>query len=166
VVSIEALIHKYERACLHPELAEGGNEAIASDDFVVQPPEATVTMRLSNSGIVCCGSKRRYIGKAPTMGTSAPINFLVLSQSSSPQISQSPNSSATIKPGNYSLFVRTRRVMRGWPKSERDTYHSTSNLVVTSSTILHVTILPDAARDKATSCHKDNRPYHEHREGT
>ena len=44
--------------------------------------------------------------------------------------------------GSLAFFVQTRRVMHGWPKSERDQYHSISDIVVTSNNILHVTILP------------------------
>ena len=50
-----------------------------------------------------------------------------------------------LKPGDYAIFAQTRSVMRGWPKSQHDAFHAVSDLLVTSSNILHITILPDVA---------------------
>lgn len=57
----------------------------------------------------------------------------------------SPTLRMELKPGDYAIFAQTRSVMQGWPKSEHDAYDAVSDLVVTSSNILHITILPDGA---------------------
>jgi hypothetical protein len=48
-----------------------------------------------------------------------------------------------ITPGEYTVFMQTRRVLLGWPKSERQKYKSASNIVVTSSNVLHLTLVAD-----------------------
>ena len=46
------------------------------------------------------------------------------------------------EPGEYWVFVQTRRVMLGWPKAQ-DKYFKAGDTLVTSSNILKITILPD-----------------------
>ena len=48
-----------------------------------------------------------------------------------------------LQPGEYFIFAQTRNVIRGWPKTPYNAYHSVSDIVVTSSNILHLTIVPD-----------------------
>ena len=50
-----------------------------------------------------------------------------------------------LNPGEYTIFLQSRRLMRGWPKSEHDQYHTISDIVVTSNNVLHITILPDVS---------------------
>lgn len=46
------------------------------------------------------------------------------------------------EPGDYWVFVQTRRVVRGWPK-DGDIYFKASDIVVTSSNVVRITVLPD-----------------------
>ena len=126
-----------------------GNTAGTSDDFVIQTPDMPVPLRSKEDGpvfgIVCCASDRHYIRQAPTVATSTPFSLtsfrrppdLILPGPSMPH--------TKLPPGTYAIFLQTRRVLRGWPKSERDKYFAVSNLVVTSNNILHITVLPDPA---------------------
>lgn len=130
------------------ELAPGGN-ASAIDDFVFQGPDMPTPFhskdRFLTPGIVCCGTDRHTVGETPI----AARSFLSLDT----LWTQIPNplakgGSATIPsrtPGDYWLFVETRRVLRGWPKSEKDSYFKASDMVVTSRNIVHFTILPDGS---------------------
>ena len=49
-----------------------------------------------------------------------------------------------IAPGEYTVFMQTRRVLRGWPNSGDSKYRGVSNVVVTSSNVLHLTLVADA----------------------
>jgi hypothetical protein len=128
------------------DLAPGGSAAVMSDEFVIQPRNGNFLFRIAKPwGIACCGDRRKYIGDKPLVGFGSfafsewRMNLLPLD--GVPR--NDPNPIKTLQPGEYDLFVQTRRVMRGWPKSEHDRYFSVSNILVTSGNTLHLTILPD-----------------------
>jgi hypothetical protein len=139
------------------ELAPGGNAA-AIEDFVFQGPgmEAPVhskDMSLT-PGIVCCGSNRHTIRKTPIAARSFLSLDILWERIPDPLTKKdSQTTLGQAKPGDYWLFVQTRRVMRGWPKSEKDSYFKASNLTVTSNNIVHFTILPDGSMESPASSH-------------
>jgi hypothetical protein len=48
--------------------------------------------------------------------------------------------------GEYDLFVRTKRVAKGWTRHDNhvdERYMGVGKTVVTSENLLHITILPD-----------------------
>ena len=94
-------------------------------------------------GYVCCGSKRRYLGPKPLTGEGILVSLKRIERFTNE--ATFPLRRMELKPGDYAVFAQTRSLMRGWPKSAHDANHAVSDLVVTSSNILHVTILPDAA---------------------
>lgn len=127
------------------ELAGAGNAAGASFDFVIQGPGMSApihSQRSSHMGYVCCGSKRRYLGPN-LLAEGVLVNLKRIERFANEATLQLPR--MEFKPGDYAIFAQTRSVMRGWPKSEHDAFHAVSDLVVTSSNILHITILPDVA---------------------
>jgi hypothetical protein len=130
------------------ELAPGGNTA-AIDDFIFQGPGMLLPVHSKDGpipeGVVCCGSDRRYIGKTPI---SANAYFKIILPPRIPGLVAGSNFRLVPiepPPGDYSIFVQTRRVMKGWPKSERDLYFKASDVVITSSNCVHVTVLPDGS---------------------
>jgi hypothetical protein len=128
------------------ELAGAGSATGASFDFVIQGPgmSAPIHSQPSNRmGYVCCGSKRRYLGPKPLAGEGVLVNLKRIERFTNESTFPLPR--LELKPGDYAIFAQTRSVMRGWPKSEHDTFHAVSDLMVTSSNILHITILPDVA---------------------
>jgi hypothetical protein len=58
-----------------------------------------------------------------------------------------PTPPASLKAGEYAIYVQTKRLMRGWPKSSREQYFASGDVVVTSNNILHITIVPDGSSD-------------------
>ena len=127
------------------ELAGAGSAAGASFDFVIQGPGMSAPIHSQSSnrmGYVCCGSKRRYLGPKPQVGEGVIVNLKRIERSANE--ATFPLRSMELKPGDYAIFAQARSVMRGWPKSEHDAFHTVSDLVVTSSNTLHITILPDA----------------------
>ena len=136
------------------ELDSAMNKAGVSDDFVIQRPDATVPIHSQPSlaGYVCCDTNRRYLGKEPLVAdTALRIEYLERSVNfrlrNSLVIGAIPSLAEKLKPGEYATFLQSRRLMRGWPKSEHDQYHIVSDIVVTSNNVLHITILPDVAKD-------------------
>ena len=119
----------------------------ANDDMVIVGPDVVSplhTLARVMIGHLCCETKRRYLSLRPSSATFG-LRFVDI-----PRYTQSiPNvdftTPAEITPGEYAVFMQTRRVLRGWPKSEREKYSVASDIVVTSNNILHLTILPDAA---------------------
>lgn len=77
-------------------------------------------------GFVCCWSNLRYLKYPPTVVKTNIFDIRAVSH----------------EPGEYAIFVQTRRLRRGWPKSQKSQYHGTSELAVTSSNIVHITMLP------------------------
>ena len=128
------------------ELAPGGSAAAASDDFIVQGPDSAEGIHSRGSGapvgVVCCGSNRRGIGQKPLSVTTV----FKLKMLPSP-LSPFATSPSAFKPGDYVIFIQTRRVMRGWPNSSQDRYFAADGDVVTSTNILHITMLPDVSRN-------------------
>jgi hypothetical protein len=124
-----------DKANLYTAELGGGNAASVSYDFVVQGPGMPMihSQLLSPFAYPCCDSDRRYLSQQPVTGTRFRVSMGYLVQFTPHQ------------PGDYAVFVQTRNVMRGWPKSTRDAFHSVSDLMVTSANIVHVTILPDVA---------------------
>lgn len=126
------------------DLASAGSGAGASNDFVIEGPDMAAPIHsavVSPPAIVCCTSDRRYVKHKP-LASEAFLQLKWLERGLGLSTSLTPRK---FKPGIYAIFAQTRSVMVGWPKSEHDRYHTVSNLVVTSSNILHITILPDAA---------------------
>jgi len=126
------------------ETMDGGNAASVSDEVTFQGAEMVNPMRLRPGPFpaVCCDSDRRY-------ATPQPLSVQMIF--SFKDLERSLNGSrfwpltTELKPGEYGMFIQTRRLMRGWPKLA-DEYSDVSNIVVTSSNILHLKILPDAKR--------------------
>lgn len=124
----------------------GGNSAAVSDDFVIQAPEIKVLLHSKNGvprGAVCCASDRHYVGQAPKPVSSALFSLKWFNLPSEAALPDMTLRKAKFQPGEYAIFLQTRRVLRGWPKNERDRYHGISNFVVTSSNVLHITMSPD-----------------------
>ena len=130
------------------ELAPGGNTA-AIDDFVYLGPGMDAPVHSKDSiiptGVVCCGSRRRYVRQTAIAGNSfLHASMMTRLRIPDPFADHSRGPEATPPaPGDYWLFVETRRVMRGWPKGADDIYFKTSDVVVTSSNIVRITVLPD-----------------------
>jgi hypothetical protein len=126
------------------DLASAGSRAGASNDFVIEGPDMAAPIHsdvFSPPAIVCCSSDRRYVKQKP-LASEASLQLKWLERGLGLSTSLTPRK---FKPGVYAIFAQTRSVMVGWPKSEHDRYHTVSNLVVTSSNILRITILPDAS---------------------
>ena len=130
------------------EVSNEVNAAGISDDLVIQAPDMPMPLDSKDSfsdPVVCCGSDRHYIGATPTVATSMRFVVKWFKRSSVnlmlPGVS---TPSSQLPPGDYAVFLETRRVTRGWPKSERETHHGVSNFTVTSSKILHITLLADS----------------------
>jgi hypothetical protein len=137
------------------ELAPGGNAA-AIEDFVFQGPgmEAPVHSKdvSLTPGIVCCGSNRHTIRKTPMAARSFLSLDILWERIPDPLTKKdSQTTLSQASPGDYWLFIQTRRVMRGWPKSEKDSYFKAGNLTVTSNNIVHFTILPDGSMERGDS---------------
>jgi len=127
------------------DLATGENTAASSEDFVFQGPQMDVPIHsrlYSTYGIVCCRSDRRYVGQ---QGVVAVATFslkcfeLPRLYPALPGVAELPKS---LPAGDYTIFVQTRNLRLGWPKSDRERYHAVSDIVMTSENILHITILP------------------------
>jgi hypothetical protein len=129
------------------ELASGGSVAGSNDDFVIQGPDMPVpihSMPTTNMGLVCCESNRRYLKQKPLAATGY-LDLASTWQFLGARPRDVSPSLPGLKPGDYAIFVQTRRVNRGWPKSHHDLYFTLGDTVVTSSNILHITVLPDVA---------------------
>lgn len=139
------------------ELAPGGNVS-AIEDFVFQGPGMDTPVHskdvFGTPGIVCCGSNRHSIRKTPVAARSF-LSLDILWERISDPLAKKESQTALdqAKPGDYWLFVQTRRVMRGWPKSEKDSYFKPGSLTVTSNNIVHFTILPDGSMENLASPH-------------
>ncbi|MFZ1916239.1 MAG: hypothetical protein WAU58_01605 [Terriglobales bacterium] len=117
------------------DLAWGANSAASSVDFVMQAPDGTVPFHSPPFLSVCCQYNRRYLSQRPlTARVGFTVNYFR-------RQATLPFYLTKLTPGDYEFFVQTRSVMRGWPKPGHN--QSPSNLVVTSSNVLHITILPD-----------------------
>ena len=113
----------------------------ASDDLVIAGPETVSPVHSRQRALmggVCCETKRRYLSQKPKFAVFA-ISFERLQGVT---VKPDLTTASEITPGEYAVFMQTRRVMRGWPKSQNEIYNSVSRIVVTSSNILHLTILP------------------------
>jgi|SRR5208283_370129 len=133
------------------ELAPGGNTATI-DDFVFQGPGMPTPVHSKDGppvGVVCCGSRRIYVGETPVTA-SAYFRIALPPRIRDPFAESAPSlTPVEPEPGDYSIFVQTRRVMKGWPKSERDRYFTTSDIILTSNNIVHITLLPDGTVEDA-----------------
>jgi hypothetical protein len=123
-----------------------GNAATASNNFVVQGPGITVPAHsMANHPVayVCCDSRRRYLGH---FAVAPEVNLNLNHVEEFAYTFNLPNASVEHHKlgGDYAIFAQTRNIMKGWPKTPRDSYHAASDIVVTSSNILHITVLPDA----------------------
>jgi hypothetical protein len=129
------------------ELMSGSNAASVNDEVTLQSAEMTSPVH-TNAGLfayVCCDSYRHYVGHLSRLVTltfslqdvERSVNFGIMGLPTAQKL----------KPGEYRMFIQTKRLMRGWPKSEHDQYHSVSDIVVTSNNVLHITILPDVPKE-------------------
>lgn len=136
------------------ELGGGGSAAGASFDFIIQGPgmPAPIHSRLSHPfGVVCCGSKRRYVTQKGVAGPEFRVSLKrmegVANASRIPP-SLLRSDPIELKLGDYAVFAQTRSVMRGWPKSQSAAFHEVSDFVLTSANVLNIKILPDATADQ------------------
>jgi hypothetical protein len=121
------------------ELATHENPAGTSDEFVVDgPADMSSLARFSTSNgsldvvravsrqnfgaVVCCSYHRVPLVSKPVTAQSTEVHLKI--------------------PGEYYVFVQTRRMFRNWPQSEKGRYDVVGDLVVTSSNVLHLTIVP------------------------
>jgi len=147
VIRIGLSFTSQKRSLFTAELASGGSVAGSNDDFVIQGPDMPApihSMPTTNTGFVCCESNRRYLDHKPLVATSY-LNLKSTWQFLSAKPQESSTRLPVLKPGDYVIFVRTRRINHGWPKSHHVLYFALGDIVVTSSNILHITILPDDA---------------------
>lgn len=115
----------------------------ASDDLVITGPDTVSPVHSRQRaliGAVCCETKRRYLSQKPKFAAFALSFERVQGVKLKPDLT----TASEITPGEYAVFMQTRRVLRGWPKSQNEIYFGVSRIVVTSSNILHLTILPNA----------------------
>ena len=136
------------------ELNTPMNLAGVSDDFVMQQPDATfpIHSQPSLTGYVCCDTDRRYVRNEPLVAeTGLRMEYLERSLNfrlrNSRVVGAIPPLAENLRPGEYSIFLQSRRLMRGWPTSEHDRYHTVSDIVVTSKNVLRITILPDLPKE-------------------
>jgi hypothetical protein len=116
----------------------------AGDDFVIQVPgEEGIHSGGFPPGIVCCESDRRSLGHKPDFAT-VSFDLKWMERLLNPRFPLS-TSYVHLQPGEYIVFVQTRRIVRGWPKTEHEQHQAVSNILVTSSNILHIKIISDAA---------------------
>ena len=115
----------------------------AVDDLVIAGPDTVSPVHSRQRApiaFVCCETKRRYLSQKPKFAAFA----LSFERLQGVKLKPDFTTASEVTPGEYAVFMQTRRVLRGWPKSENDTYSAVSRIVVTSSNILHLTILPNA----------------------
>jgi len=136
------------------ELNAPMNLAGVSDDIVLQRAGGTLPIHSQPSlmGYVCCNTDRRYVGNEPLVAeTTLRMEYLERSLNfqlrNSQVLGAIPPLAEKMKPGEYAIFLQSRRLMRDWPKSEHDQYHTVSDIVVTSNNMLHITILPDVPKE-------------------
>lgn len=127
------------------ETETGMNTAGLSDDLVIGAPGFPAPLHSpwdrTTIGGICCSSKRRYLRRDPRITISGVFSLA----KGKPPVRLMPDltTCCEMKPGEYVVFVQTRRVLRGWPKSEHDKYFGASEIVVTSNNVLHLTVLAD-----------------------
>jgi hypothetical protein len=111
------------------ELAKGMNVAAVNDKFMVSPAQTVfwVSPVNGNRGIVCCDTRRPYLGSSPITASDELTFHIRFTQ-----------------PGAYEVYVISHRVFLASdkPTSGREKYHEPSKMPVTSS-LLHLTILAD-----------------------
>jgi hypothetical protein len=131
------------------ELMGGSNAASVNDEVTLQSAEMTSPVH-TNAGLfayVCCDSYRRYVGHLSRLVT-LTFSLQDVERSLNFQLGRTGLPTAQkLNPGEYRMFVQTKRLMRGWPKTQHDQYHSVSDIVVTSNNVLHITILPDVPKE-------------------
>ena len=131
------------------ELNSAMNLAGVGDDFVLQRPDATLPIHSQPSlmGYVCCDTDRRYLRDEPLVAETT-LRMEYLERYLNFQLHRAVTPLAEkLRPGEYAIFLQSRRLMRGWPTSEHDQYHTVSDIVVTSDNVLHITILPDVPKE-------------------
>jgi hypothetical protein len=134
------------------ESATGMNVAGSSDDLVVVSPELAVPVHSrkrapSKYGRLCCQSKRHYISEKPSAVEFA-FRLSYFNQGDFGHAVDVVPGLFDIKPGDVYVFLQTARILRGWPKLERQKY-TEDGIIVTSKNVLRLTILPN--EPKSTS---------------
>ena len=124
------------------ELASGGSVAGVNDDFVILGPGISKPLHstpILNTGVVCCESNRQYVGRRPV----AAMGYLNLKETWR-FLKAREQDVPDLIPGDYSVWIRTRRVRRGLPSSSfRDRYLTAGDIVVTSTNVFNFKILTD-----------------------
>jgi hypothetical protein len=142
-IKYRLLFTSKERGTYTVEVMTGQSEAGSSDDLVISAPGIDTPIHSRQRvpfGIVCCDSDRRYLSQKPIVTEFALTMSRVGRSVLDPNLM---NTHRDIKPGGYAVFMQTRSVFRGLPKSNHDKYLSPSDAVITSQNVLHITILPD-----------------------
>ena len=145
VIRFKLALSSNENGVYTYEAITGMSVAGTSDDLIVLAPGKLAPIHSRSRapyGIVCCDSRRHYLAEKPSIATfSIPLGML---QRTSPLPRPDFSIAYELTPGEYRVFVQTRRVLRGYPKS-RDEMFKSDGLTVTSSNVLSLTILPDGA---------------------
>jgi hypothetical protein len=122
------------------ELASGGSVAGVNDDFVILGPgfsKPLHSMPILNTGVVCCESNWHYVGRRPVTAT-AYLNLKETWRFLKARGQDVPD----LIPGDYCIWIRTRRVRRGLPSSSfHDRYLTAGDVVVTSRNVVNFKIL-------------------------
>jgi hypothetical protein len=127
------------------DTATGGNAAASTTDFIIEGPGLSGPVHsqpINTPGIVCCGSERHYLGRFPVSIRAQGISLKHL-QLFGNGMSISPLKRFDLELGEYAIFAQTYNVMRGWPSTSHDAFHALSDIAVTSSNIVHLTIVSD-----------------------
>jgi hypothetical protein len=128
------------------DTATGGNAAASTTDFIIEGPGLSGPIHsqpINARGFVCCGSERHYLSRSPVSISAQGISLKRL-QLFGNGMPFPPLRRFDLKPGEYVIFAQTHNVMLGWPKTSHDAYHTLSDIVVTSSNVVHLTIVSDA----------------------
>ena len=117
------------------------NNAPGSNDIFVFKRRDGSAIQFSHYDIICCYSRRRYLRNSQLKtGSSVNMSYFQHYGSVAGPLPLMP-------PGDYDLYVQTRRVTRGWPDREHR-YLKLGDLIVTSENVVHITILPDEAEQR------------------
>jgi hypothetical protein len=118
-------------------------EAGGSDDLVIFGPDVVSPIhsrsRVMQGHYVCCESKRIYLTEEAAVASFSTTLGRILRLMPKPDMT----TGTEITPGEYTVFMQTRRVLRGSPKSQDQNFRGVSNIVVTSNNVLHLTLVAD-----------------------
>jgi hypothetical protein len=113
------------------DTAVGGNAATTSADFIIDGPGLRAPIHsepIDPRGYVCCDSRRHYLARSPVSLSDRGIALINLALFGG-GMRVPPLRRYELKPGEYVVFVQTRNVMQGWPKSPHDAYQHLAALL-------------------------------------